>query len=66
MALAAIRSMGSSIRDSTIGSLARAKASLWTEANAQQQHLTIQLVRNSLYFVLSGMLIRFCGEQLAI
>ena len=46
--------------------LHRAKAALWTEAPAEQQHLTIQLFRNSFYFSLSCLLIRLFGEQLAI
>ena len=39
---------------------------LWTRAVPEQQRLTIQLCRNSLYFLLSGVLIRFFGDQLAI
>ena len=42
------------------------KEELWTKAVPEQQRLTIQLVRNTIYFALSGVLIRFFGDQLAI
>ena len=46
--------------------LLHAQEELWTRAVPEQQKLTIQLCRNSLYFVLSGVLIRFFGDQLAV
>ena len=41
-------------------------ATLWTEADPNQQKLTVQLARNSFYFTLSSILIRFFGDYLAI
>ena len=46
--------------------LQRVQEQLWTRAVAEQKRLTIQLCRNSLYFMLSGILIRFFGDQLAV
>ena len=39
---------------------------LWTRAVPEQQRLTIQMIRNTIYFAFSGVLIRFFGDQLAI
>ena len=44
----------------------RAKAELWTEAVPEQQHLSIQLARNSFYFTAALIVIRLFGDQLAI
>ena len=42
------------------------KAGLWTECGPEQQRLTIQLARNSFYFVTAIILIKQFGEQIAI
>lgn len=39
---------------------------LWLEADAAQQKLTTQLVRNSIYFFFSSLTIRYFGEYIAI
>ena len=44
--------------------LTRATEELWTRAVDEQKRLTIQLARNSFYFTISHMLIRFFGDQL--
>ena len=57
-----IRGVTSSVRSILVS----AQEELWTRAVPEQQKLTIQLCRNSLYFLLSGVLIRFFGDQLAV
>ena len=39
---------------------------LWLEADAAQQKLTTQLVRNSIYFFFTSVTIRYFGEYIAI
>ena len=46
--------------------LTRAAEELWTRAVDEQKRLTTQLARNSFYFTISYMLIRFFGDQLAL
>ena len=46
--------------------LQRAKEELWTEAVPEQQRLSIQLARNSIYFTLSCLAISLFGDQLAV
>ena len=54
------------IVDTILSPLRTAQAALWTEAVPEQQRLTIQLARNSLYFVTSFVLIRLFGEHVAV
>ena len=39
---------------------------LWLEADAAQQKLTTQLMRNSMYFFFSSVVIRYFGDYIAI
>jgi hypothetical protein len=39
---------------------------LWLEADAAQQKLTTQLMRNSIYFFFSSVVIRYFGDYIAI
>ena len=43
-----------------------AQEELWMRAVPEQQRLTVQLCRNSFYFLTSYILIRFFGDQLAL
>ena len=61
-----LRDLAASLGGSARRSLLRAQEELWTQAVPEQQKLTIQLCRNSIYFVLSAVLIRFFGDQLAV
>ena len=54
------------LRESTLRTLTRVQEELWTRAVPEQQRLTIQLCRNTLYFTLSTLLIRFFGDQVAV
>ena len=49
-----------------LGTIDKATKALWTEAVPEQQRLTIQLARNSFYFVTAIILIKQFGEQIAI
>ena len=58
--------MLAALRSSTLAAFTRVQEELWTRAVPEQQHLTIQLCRNSFYFTLSVFLIRLFGDQLAV
>ena len=64
--MVAFREATAALAAAVLMPLQRAKAELWTEAVPEQQHLTIQLARNSFYFGLSCVMIGLFGEQLAI
>ena len=64
--LAAARELPAAVGRGLLNKYNRAVEELWTRAVPEQQRLTIQLARNSVYFVLSCILIRFYGDQLAV
>ena len=58
--------LAASLRARVLQATTKVTEELWTRAVPEQQRLTIQLARNTLYFLLSGVLIRFFGDQLAV
>ena len=64
--MVAFREATAALSEAALGLVSKATAALWTEAVPEQQKLTIQLARNSLYFVTSYLLIRLFGDQLAV
>ena len=58
--------LAASLRARVLQATMKVTEELWTRAVPEQQRLTIQLARNTLYFLLSGVLIRFFGDQLAV
>ena len=46
--------------------LSTIKAQLWTQAVPEQRKLTIQLVRNSGYFVAAALVIRYLGDFVVV
>lgn len=58
--------MLTAVRSLVAGKYTMWKEELWTKAVPEQQRLTIQLVRNTIYFTLSTVLITVFGDQLAV
>ena len=56
----------STFRETALAKLVAIQEELWTRAPAEQQRLTVQLARNTFYFTLSCVVIRFFGDQLAV
>ena len=61
-----LRDLAASLSRTISQKLVQAQEELWTRAVPEQQRLTIQLCRNSLYFLLSSLLIGIAGDQLAL
>ena len=58
--------MLAALRETSLRMLTHVTDELWTRAVPEQQRLTIQLCRNSIYFTLSVLVIRLFGDQLAV
>jgi len=59
--------LAASLRSKTLATMTLMQEELWTAcAIPEQQRFTIQLVRNSIYFTLSCVMIGFFGDQLAV
>ena len=58
--------LAASLRGPAMRAMTLLQEELWTAAEPQQQRITIQLVRNSVYFTLSCVMIGFFGDQLAV
>jgi len=54
------------VKESVVGMLRSVQAALWTEAVPEQQRLTVQLVRNTVYFTASCLLISQYGDLVTV